>query len=309
MKNLLIGYDGSACSDAMLEELSSAGLPAELDVKVVSVADVWLPPDPEKLEPAFPDPAPQLVRKARDQAIAELESSRGLAQRACERLKAAFPKWKVYPTGIADSPAWGLVKEAEASRADLIALGSHGRSAVGRFFLGSVAQKVAAEAHCSIHISRPRHEHVGIPLRIIVAVDGLSGSQTALEAVTLRTWPRSAQFRVVTVIDSRVQTAVAWFAGYQGRWLQPYDIAAQDWVCRMAEDSAVRLSKAGLAAETHIFDGDAKAIILREAERWESDCIFLGGRGLEHGERLVLGTTALAVAARAHCSVEIVRPA
>jgi len=71
MKGLLVGYDGSGCSDAMLAGLSEAGLPAELDVRVLCVADVWLPPG--KLEPAFPDPAPLAVRKAWARALAELE--------------------------------------------------------------------------------------------------------------------------------------------------------------------------------------------------------------------------------------------
>src|ERR1051326_2483909 len=65
MKRLLVAYDGSPCSAVMLDDLGHAGLPAELDVIVVSVADVWLPSDPEKLEPAFPDPVPKAVREAR----------------------------------------------------------------------------------------------------------------------------------------------------------------------------------------------------------------------------------------------------
>jgi hypothetical protein len=44
MKNLLIAYDGSECSDAMLEQLPRAGLPEELNVTVLTVADLWLPP-------------------------------------------------------------------------------------------------------------------------------------------------------------------------------------------------------------------------------------------------------------------------
>jgi nucleotide-binding universal stress UspA family protein len=48
-------------------------------------------------------------------------------------------------------------------------------------------------------------------------------------------------------------------------------------------------------------------VLLREAERWEAECIFLGARGLHHNQRIHLGTCASAVATRAHCSVEIVR--
>ena len=305
---MLIAYDGSPGSDAMLDDLSHAGLSAELNVTVVSVADVWLPPDPERLEPAFPDPVPQAVRKARARAVEEVEASRALAERASEHLKSVFQKWKVYPKAFADSPPWGIIKAAAASKADLIVLGSHGRSALGRFFLGSVAQKVASEAHRSVRIARPPQQSAHPPLRILVAVDGSDDSQTAALAVAMRTWPIAAKFRVVTVIDPRMQTAVAWPGIYADQWVQPHDKTAQDWVGRMLEHSATKLVEAGLKVETDIFDGEPKKVIVREAESWGADCIFLGGRGLHHGDRLILGTTASAVAMRFHCSVEIVRP-
>jgi nucleotide-binding universal stress UspA family protein len=292
----------------MLNGLSDAGLPAELEVKVISVADVWLPPDPEKLEPAFPDPISQTVRKARARAVAELESSRALAERACEQLRSMFPKWKMHAKAVADSPAWGIIKEAAAFKAELIVLGSHGRSAVGRFFLGSVAQKVAAEAHRSIHVSRPRPRPAGAPLKIMIAIDGSDDSQTAVQAVATRMWPSSTTFWIITVIDARIQTALAWPSMKVNRWVQAQDQTSEEWVGRMLEHSAAKLVEAGLKVETDIFDGDPKTVLLREAEDWKADCIFLGGRGLQHGERLVLGTTATAVATRAHCSVEIVRP-
>jgi len=44
---ILIGYDGSACSDAALDDLKTAGLPEEVEAVVMSVAEVWLPPPPE----------------------------------------------------------------------------------------------------------------------------------------------------------------------------------------------------------------------------------------------------------------------
>lgn len=39
-------------------------------------------------------------------------------------------------------------------KADLIILGSHGRTGLGRFFLGSVSEAVARHALCSVQIVR-----------------------------------------------------------------------------------------------------------------------------------------------------------
>ena len=45
--------------------------------------------------------------------------------------------------------------------------------------------------------------------------------------------------------------------------------------------------------------GDPKKVLVRAADEWKADTIFLGARGLHHGNRLFLGTLASAVAARA----------
>jgi nucleotide-binding universal stress UspA family protein len=274
---------------------------------VVTIADVWLPPDPELSEPAFPDPISKAVRKAYATARQEIESSRTMAERGCERLKLLFPEWKVRARAFGDSPGWGIVKESSACKAELVVVGSHGRTPLQRFFLGSVAQKVVAEARCSVRVTRPRGDSKHSPVKVLIAVDGSTDSQAAVHAVATRTWPSTAEFRMITVVDPKLQTAVAWPSVYASQWVQQHDKSVGDWVSRMTEHSAQVLRDAGLKVEMEIFDGDPKQVILREAEEQKADCIFLGARGLHHGDRLFLGTLASAVAARAHCSVEIVR--
>src|SRR4026207_1539289 len=41
---VLIGYDGSECADAALDDLMQAGLPATGGAPILSVAGGWLPP-------------------------------------------------------------------------------------------------------------------------------------------------------------------------------------------------------------------------------------------------------------------------
>lgn len=41
---ILIGYDGSECYDAALDDLKSAGLPPSVDAHLMAVAEVLLPP-------------------------------------------------------------------------------------------------------------------------------------------------------------------------------------------------------------------------------------------------------------------------
>jgi nucleotide-binding universal stress UspA family protein len=79
---------------------------------------------------------------------------------------------------------------------------------------------------------------------------------------------------------------------------------------KVAIDAAVeKLRKAGLRVSVVMKEEEPKALLLNEAEGWNADCIFVGARGLGRVERLLTGSVSSAVAARAHCSVEIVRGA
>lgn len=49
-----------------------------------------------------------------------------------------------------------IVRAARAKRADLIVMGTHGRTGVSRFFTGSVAARVIARAHCPVLVVRGR---------------------------------------------------------------------------------------------------------------------------------------------------------
>jgi hypothetical protein len=92
--------------------------------------------------PPFPASVPEATRQAWSRARHAIEEAEVLAKQAGERLQTYFPAWKVHAEARADSPAWGLVKKADEWKPDLLVVGSHGRSALGRLILGSVSQKV-----------------------------------------------------------------------------------------------------------------------------------------------------------------------
>lgn len=307
MKRLLIGYDGSRCANAVIDDLCYAGLPGDLEVKLLTVADVWLPADSHKLEPVYPDVEAKAVRRARAAALDALAEAKEIAAAGSRRIQGIFPKWRIEPLAVADSPAWAIVRTARQWHADLILVGSHGRSALEKLFLGSVAQKVAVEAHCSVHVARPRGEGHLRRFRLLAAVDGSQDSDAAIREILARRWRLNAEFKLVTVIDHRLQSAVAWPGSYADQWVVQHDKEAKEWACRMLEHHAKRLHEAGLAVETHIYDGDPKQNLLNAARDLQTDCIFIGARGLHHAGQLSLGTVAAAVAARAHCTVEIIR--
>ncbi len=294
---ILIGYDGSDCARAALTDLQRAGLPADAEVLVLTAAEVFIPnqPGPEaSTEELYPQYVPQAVKMAWERNKQELEEAKKLAAEAAGTLRAAFPGWKVESTGRAETPHWAIIGEAKSLRPDLVVVGSQGRSAVGRMFFGSVSQKVLYESGCSVRIGRGRETAASDPVRLVVGVDGSPDSDAMLESLVARNWQKDTEVKLVTVVEP---------VHHYGS--QPN--AQMDRIHGIQESAERKLREAGLYVIPVVKEGNARQILLDEAESWSADCIFLGAQGLQFLERIVLGSVSSAVAARAACSVEIVR--
>ena len=179
---ILVAYDGSECADAALDDLRMAGLPSDAKIKVLSVVENWLPP-PSGLE--------IIEHIDRDQEYL------ALARRGGTRLVSMEPGWDVKSESGAGSPATVIIEKADEWGADLIVVGSHGHTALGRFFFGSVSQKVLSEARRSVRVARGRIEEPDTPVRLIVGFDGSKGAEAAVEAVAARKWPAGSEARIV----------------------------------------------------------------------------------------------------------------
>jgi universal stress protein A len=78
--------------------------------------------------------------------------ARAWSQRQLTRLTEQAKKSGVRALGLmADGePARQIVRAARSKRADLIVVGTHGRTGFNRFLVGSVAQRVVATAPCPV---------------------------------------------------------------------------------------------------------------------------------------------------------------
>jgi nucleotide-binding universal stress UspA family protein len=305
---ILIGYDGSECADAALEDLQHAGLDSEADVLVMCVADVFVPRPIDEVD-AFPPAMPQSVRRAHERARHKLEEAEDLARRISAQTKSLFPGWNVDSRAEADSPAWALLRTADAWKADLIVMGARGHSVFGgRLILGSISQRVLYEAHCSVRIGRGLYRNPGKPVRLLIGVDNSSDSNAAVEAVCRRHWPKGTEVGLVVVVDTVMPLSSNPSDPAAMKWIEVADESNWNQVREIFEPSAQRIRSAGLHAEVLIRRGNPADEILKEANTWGADCIFVGARGTRGIERLLLGSVSSAVSTRAHCSVEVIRP-
>jgi nucleotide-binding universal stress UspA family protein len=300
---LLVGYDGSACADAALADLKNAGLPAKADVVVISAADVFLPQGPEI---KTPEPLRSSIRKARRAAKREFKRAEELTSQARTKLKRFFPGWSVECEPCADSPAWALVKKAQSWKPDLIVVGAHGHSNVGRF-LGSVSQMVLTQIECSVRVGRACVVPQANKLRVMIGVDGSSDSKGAVQAVLARNWPIRTEFMLISVWGPKKSSFIERLAPRDIRWFFEQGGDDRDVVSRLLESYAKNFRVRGFNVTCAIRKGDPKRVLLKEAESWGANCIFVGARGLTHLKRLFMGGVSAAVTARATCSVEVVR--
>jgi nucleotide-binding universal stress UspA family protein len=97
--------------------------------------------------------------QARAQAAYAIDEAGVLALEGAQRVKARFPGWEVASGGLVGTPASALMQKAETWHADLIVVGSHGRSAIGRLLLGDVSKQVPTEAPCSVEVVRVTERH------------------------------------------------------------------------------------------------------------------------------------------------------
>lgn len=308
---LLIGYDGSQCADSALDDLKRAGLPAEAEAVVLCVMEAWLPPPPpssyELLGEAKEVKAPAAKKgSAKDAEV--LEEAERMAVEARERLLSCFPGWQVRTEVAYGSPAGELLKLADNMEPDLIVVGSHGRSALGRLILGSISQKVVTESRTSVRVARGRVEVEDSPVRIVIGVDGSEYSDEAVRAVARRPWPAGSEARIVIVDDPLAPTLIGRVIPAVARWVEESNAEEREWVRQATEKATEALSATELGVSSFVKEGDPKKLLVEMSEEWNADCIFVGSTGTSSRfERFLLGSVSAAVVARAHCSVEVVR--
>jgi nucleotide-binding universal stress UspA family protein len=309
---ILIGYDGSECADAALDDLNQAALPPTGEAHILSVAEVWLPPPPpstyEIIEEARNASSPAELQRDFAKHCAAAKEALGLAERARDRVLARFPNWQVSIDSTCGSPAWELVAKADEWKPDLIVVGSHGRTALGRFVLGSVSQRVLTEALCSVRIARGRVEEPDSPVRVVVGTDGSPASDEALKAVAGRHWPPKSEIKVITVDDPLAPEFLGKVIPPLSKMLEEDRQEERAWLEDISKQSLEILGGTGIKVTCVLREGDPKQELCKAAEEWNADCIFVGSAGFSNRfERFVLGSVSAAVAARAHCSVEVVR--
>lgn len=282
---ILVGYNGSEASMAALADLRRAGLPEATQVLVLCVAELWV-------EPRSLTEAAQAASKAK------------------EYLNREFPQWSVYTEITSGSPAREILARAETFKPDLIVVGEPVQQTQDRnIFLGQTSQTVLTEAECPVRIARGHTETTNSINRILVGFDSSAGALSAVRSIANKDWQEAPGVRLLVVTDLGVLTTINCPVPEVKVNTVDTSLVAQ-WSTTIAANSLEMLKMAGIKASLETRLGTAKQAIIDEAEKWNAHSIFVGPHGSANSfDRFILGSVSAAVAARANCSVEVVRPA
>ncbi len=145
---VLIAIDDSQCSTAALDSVAGRVWAPSAEFRLITV-----------LEPiiAMYGYAGAYAINSVTEAERELtERSQNLIGAKVSQLKAVFKNDSVSGEILWGDPANSIIDDAKTWGADLLVVGDHGRRGMQRFLQGSVSEKVASHAECSVEIIKEK---------------------------------------------------------------------------------------------------------------------------------------------------------
>lgn len=201
------------------------------------------------------------------------------------------------------SPAAGILDFCAEQGVDLVVMGTHGRSAIGHFFLGSVAERVVRHAPCPVLTVGSGHKpYKDNPLyrKILVAFDfsehSIDAAGKAIDVAALY----DARVKVFYALEQEVHPA--FFATWKMSIEHHLDEIA-DNANRALREALGEEAVANLDIQVQIGDDRSDKEIAELAEKEQFDLVVLGTHGLSGLDRALLGSTTERVLRIAPCPV------
>ena len=201
-----------------------------------------------------------------------------------------------------------IVRRAVTLGADLIVMGTHGRTGVNRWFVGSVAERVLRSAPCPVMVVPP---HDAVPTstvafkHVVAAIDFSDSSVAALQWALSLAEEADAHLWLLHTIEVPPELRVS--AVVTEVEIDELNASARaDALSRLRSlipEEAARFC----SIETATITGEAAHAILKFAAEHETDLIVMGAQGHGAVDRFIFGSKTRDVIGGAPCPVLTVR--
>jgi nucleotide-binding universal stress UspA family protein len=241
--------------------------------------------------------------------LAEMDEARVYLSQIVRSL--AEHQLEIEPIVVYAPAAEGILDVIRAQDPELVVMSTHGRSGLGRWIYGSIAEVVLQQSPKPVLLVRAwettaYERSTSRAPRLLVPLDGSAFGEAALpHAVALASLlgARLSLLRVVPI-------AIIWVDSFGGR---PYPsdelMAAEEAEAhRYLTVTAERLREEGVAVDTVVRRGIPAHEILNDCRMTETDIVIMATHGRTGITRLVFGSVALEVLHRGAHPVLVVRP-
>lgn len=201
-----------------------------------------------------------------------------------------------------------IVVQASRTSADLIVMGTHGRSGVDHLFLGSVAEKTLRTSPIpvlTVPAKAPDVTAAGLPFRsILCAVDFSQDSARALAYAASLAQQAGSRLTIMHVVELMPVNYDPMVGSFDIEGFHKATVAAAR---KELQEYAATVTAGTGIVETVLGQGKPYKEILREAGERGADLIVAGVHGRSALDRLVFGSTTEHLVRRATCPILTVR--
>jgi nucleotide-binding universal stress UspA family protein len=212
---------------------------------------------------------------------------------------------------VVGNPAEEIAAIAAKTKADLLVMGSHGRSAFKGLLLGSVTNAVLARSKTPLLLLRGHNVPSADSLAVGIAVDGSKYGRAAVKFVARHRELFGTEPKI-TLIHVAPDYAGAVMADMAGMALPAYTQPEIDAMQKRSFEAAVgparkELLKAKIDAREVCLAGNAGDELAAYAKKRKLDLLVMGSHGYGAFKAAVLGSVATRVAARSDVPLLLVR--
>lgn len=207
--------------------------------------------------------------------------------------------------------AQAIESHVEATAADLVVISTHGRGAMGRFWLGGVTDRLMRRLSVPVLVVRPgANGKAPLPRarRILVALDGSPFAETILDEAVGFGSVFGAEYALVSVVEPLlpVMDMVPPFGNPDTVELERHlTERAERYLSRVVE----RLRCEGHVASAHVVKGvRVHEALLDQADSLGADIIAIATHGASGLKRLALGSVTDKVARESTHPVLVLKP-
>lgn len=286
IKSIVLPVDFSAPSRAAAAR--AALLARSLDASLHVVHGAHFPRPEISQEFAIPGLSWEALQEAAHKEVSQV--SAGLRERGAEVSEEVSEL----------DPIEAIRRAVDRHDADLVVMGTHGRSGFQHILFGSVAELTVRTSSCPVWTVKEDEDRAGDPIEgILVATDFSDHAAAALDFAIDLARPLGARIELTHVFS------------IPAHYFTPYGVAPADALVTeliesaktMLRECAVAISSEGVEVESHFRRAAASVAISELAAEVEADVIVMGTRGNTGLKYVFLGSVAERTLRLAPCSV------